>query len=452
MKNFKMNRRQMLKGTGLALSLPFLESFAAGKNSGATAPKRLIVSYMAYGCYMPGAKNGIQDMSKAHVEDGWWPCRDAGALKFNKVQKSFEPLKNYVSYLEGLDHQGGWKAGGHHMADIFTTGAFLAEHEKTNNISIDQMAAKHKGNETRYASLTLAAEAGTGAYGQSKTLSFYGPENPVPAMNDPKTVYAHLFEPYKGNSVEMVRQQLSNKKSMLDSLLAQSKSLHKSLGKADQAKMQEYLEAIRDVEKRIERIDKWTHVTVKKPNIKNLKLDATAHDPEDYIRCMYELLFLALQTDSTRFGTFMTEDETDSSSPSKLYPQKLFGFKKNTHGLSHNREQDVSVKWESWRAQQHAYFLNRLKNADEGNGTNMLDNTLVLWGSGHPHAAHSNRNYPLQIAGGNRLGFKHGNLHKFTGDKKVPLANLFVSMLNAVDVPVKKFADSTGLMKELRPV
>ena len=167
---------------------------------------------------------------------------------------------------------------------------------------------------------------------------------------------------------------------------------------------------------------------------------------------MYELLFLALQTDTTRFGSFMTEDETGSSSPSKLYPQKLFGFKKNTHSLSHSRDHEVSVKWETWRAQQHAYFLQRLKDADEGNGSNMLDNTVVIWGSGHPHAAHNNKNYPVQIAGGNKLGFKHGNLHKFTGNKKVPLANLFVSMLNAVDVPVKKFADSTGPMKELKPV
>ena len=271
-------------------------------------------------------------------------------------------------------------------------------------------------------------------------------------MSDPKTIFAHLFQPYEGNSVDVVRMQLSNKKSMLDSLLAQSKSLHKNLGKADQGKMQEYLQSIRDVEKRIERLDKWTHMHLAKPDVKNLKLDATASDPENYIRCMYELLFLALQTDTTRFGTFMTEDETDSSSPSKLYPQKLFGFKKNTHNLSHNRGSDVSIKWESWRAQQHAYFLNRLKNTDEGNGSNMLDNTIVLWGSGHPHSAHSNNNYPVQIAGGNKLGFKHGNLHKFSGGKKVPLANLFVSMLNAVDVPVKKFADSTGTMNELRPI
>ena len=452
MNKFNLNRRQMLKGTGVALALPFLESLAIDKKSNAAPPKRLIVSYMAYGCFMPNAKNGIQDMKKAADPNGWWPCRDAGPLTFNKVQKSFEPLKKYVSYLEGLDHKGGYKAGGHSMADIFATGAFLAEHEKTNNISIDQVAAKYKGHETRYASLTLGAESGTGAYGQSKTLSHYGPDNPVPAMSDPKTVFAHLFEPYKGNSVEVVRRQLSDKKSMLDSLLAQSKSLHKSLGKADQGKMKEYLQAIRDVEKRIERIDKWTHVPTAKPDVKNLKLDATVSDPEEYIRCMYELLFLALQTDTTRFGTFMTEDETDSSSPSKLYPQKLFGFKKNTHGLSHNRELKVSSSWETWRATQHAYFLQRLKDTDDGNGTNMLDNTVVLWGSGHPHGAHSNRNYPVQIAGGNKLGFNHGNLHKFVGNKKVPLANLFVSMLNAVDVPVKKFADSTGTINELRSV
>ena len=93
-------------------------------------------------------------------------------------------------------------------------------------------------------------------------------------------------------------------------------------------------------------------------------------------------------------------------------------------------------------------FLNRLRDTKEGDG-NMLDNTLVLWGSAHPHGSHATQNYPIQLAGGNNLGFKHGKLHAFEGGKKVPLANAFVSMLNAVGAPVEKFADSTGGMSEL---
>ena len=111
------------------------------------------------------------------------------------------------------------------------------------------------------------------------------------------------------------------------------------------------------------------------------------------------------------------------------------------------KRQDYSGQWDRWRAEQHAYFLQRLKDTPEADG-NMLDRTVVLWGSAHPHASHSPKNYPIHLAGGNKLGLKHGHLHSFEGDKKVPLANLFVSMLNAVDVPVKSFADSTGPMTE----
>ncbi|MEM6507838.1 MAG: hypothetical protein AAF711_20580, partial [Planctomycetota bacterium] len=100
------------------------------------------------------------------------------------------------------------------------------------------------------------------------------------------------------------------------------------------------------------------------------------------------------------------------------------------------------------RAQNHAYFLERLANTQEGEGT-MLDNTLCLWGSAHPHASHSGFNYPLQLAGGKNMGFKHGSLHEWVGDKKVPMANLFVTMLQAMDIPTTKFADSTGTLPEL---
>jgi hypothetical protein len=160
-------------------------------------------------------------------------------------------------------------------------------------------------------------------------------------------------------------------------------------------------------------------------------------------------MFIALQTDTTRFATFQTESENSSQSELWNFATYAMVYKGATHDIAHKRPADYSGQWDQWRNQQHAYFLQRLKDTKEGDG-NMLDNTVVLWGCGHPHASHSTRNYPIQLAGGSKLGFKHGKLHKFVGEKKVPLSNLFVSMLNAVDVPTEKFADSTGDMKELR--
>ena len=131
------------------------------------------------------------------------------------------------------------------------------------------------------------------------------------------------------------------------------------------------------------------------------------------------------------------------------YPSYVLpGCKASSHDFSHGRAPE-NGPWDKWRAEQHAYFLQRLRDTKEGDG-NMLDRTLVLWGSAHSHAGHGTKNYPIHFAGGNALGFKHGNLHAFEGAKKKPLANLFVSMLNAVDAPTSKFADSTGEMTELR--
>ena len=163
---------------------------------------------------------------------------------------------------------------------------------------------------------------------------------------------------------------------------------------------------------------------------------------------MYDLVYLAFQTDSTRFASLMLESEQSSDSEMWNYATYALGYKGATHDIAHKRPADFSGQWDRWRAEQHAYFLERLKSTAEGDGT-MLDRTVVLWGSAHPHASHSTKNYPIQLAGGSHLGLKHGKLHSFTGDRKVPLANLFVSMLHAVDTPVDSFADSTSDMTEI---
>ena len=143
----------------------------------------------------------------------------------------------------------------------------------------------------------------------------------------------------------------------------------------------------------------------------------------------------------------MLESEQSSDSEMWNYATYALGYKGATHDIAHKRPANYAGKWDRWRAEQHAYFLQRLKATPEADG-NMLDRTVVLWGSAHPHASHSTKNYPIHLAGGNKLGLKHGHLHSFEVTKKVPLANLFVSMLNAVDVPVEAFADSTGIMSE----
>ena len=450
MRSRKLTRRQLLRGAaGAALALPYLESMRGFAGSPVSVPKRLVVTYISYGAYMPNGTNGITELDKPHHDWSWWPCRDEGPLTFNKSSAPFAPFKDCVSYLQGLDHQGGHRLGGHSSGDVFATGADMAGAEKTNNISIDQVAAAARGYETRYGSLVLGTEGGTGSYGRAKTLSHRGPGRPIPAMHKPREIFDRLFRPYAGKELGEVREELACRRSVLDLVLEQSKSLNRRIGKADQAKVEEYLESIRAAERRIERIDQWTHTPMPEVDAAGLHLAVTAKEPEEYLRCMYDLLLLALQTDLTRYATFMTESEQSTSNDIGNFSNYVLGYSGNTHDISHKRPEGISGQWELWRAKQHAYFLQRLRDTPEGDG-NMLDNTVVLWGSAHPHQAHNTQNYPIQVAGGNALGFQHGRLHRFVGERKVPLANLFVSMLNAVDVPVDRFADSTGALTELR--
>ena len=454
-KSWHLHRRELLKGAGVALALPSLNAMhaasAIAKDATPATPKRMMVGYIAYGTYMPDGPSGLPSNanSDAHHPDwSWWPCKDAGELTFNKSSEPFKELKNYVSYLRGLDHQGGWKMGGHSSGDVFATGADMTETEKTNNISIDQVAANTHGHKTRYSSLVLGTEGGTGSYGSSKTLSHRGPGRPIPSMHKPQEIFNRLFNPYAGKGVEQVRAGLKREASILDLLMDHSQSFHHRLGTEDKRKMDEYLESVRAIEQRVERTSQWTHEPLPEVDTKGLDLNVAHKDAQEYIRCMYDLVYLAFVTDSTRYATLMLESEQSSTSEMWNYATYVLGYKGATHDIAHKRPADYSGQWDRWRAEQHAYFLKRLRDTSEADG-NMLDHTVVLWGSAHPHASHSTRNYPIHLAGGNQLGFQHGRLHEFLGSQKVPLANLFVSMLNAVDVPVEKFADSTGNMSQL---
>ena len=221
---------------GAALALPLLNGMRS--NSGMTwaqdsehgkLPKRMLVSYFAYGAYMPNGASGVPSGNKPHHDWSWWPCSVPGPLTFNQSSKPFEPLKDQISYLRGLDHKGGWSMGGHSSGDVFATGADMTEQEKTNNISIDQLAANTHGHHTRYASLVLGTEGGTGSYGSSKTLSHRGPGRPIPSMHKPQEIFNGLFLPYEGKGIEQVRAGLKREASILDLMMEHSRSFSRKI-------------------------------------------------------------------------------------------------------------------------------------------------------------------------------------------------------------------------------
>jgi len=204
--------------------------------------------------------------------------------------------------------------GGHSSSDVFATGADMTETQRSNAISIDQVAANAMGHRTRHASLVLGTEGGTGSNGMSKTLSHRGPGRPIPAMHRPQEIFNQLFVPYAGRGVEEVRAGLGREASILDLLQENSRSLKRRLGTEDQGKMDEYLDSIRALEQRVERTSQWTQEPLPRIDTKGLNLEVAYNNPREYIRCMYDLVFLAFQTDSTRFATLMLESEYSQNS------------------------------------------------------------------------------------------------------------------------------------------
>ena len=303
------------------MALPSLNAMGAAKASGPAAgerPKRMMATYISYGVYMPDGPTGVpkknRDGKYDHHEWSWWPCGAPGPLSFNKSSEPFKDLKDHLTYLRGLDHKGGYKLGGHSSGDVFLTGADMAEREKTNNISIDQLAAKTHGHKTRHASLVLGTEGGTGSYLRCKTLSHRGPGKPIPSLHKPQEIFNRMFKPYGKKGVEQVRAGLKRDASILDLMMDHSQSFHTRLGTDDKRKMDEYLESVREIEKRVERTSQWTHTPLPKVDTKGLNLEVTHKDPQEYIRCMYDLAYLAFVTDQTRFVTGGPNSTPTSSS------------------------------------------------------------------------------------------------------------------------------------------
>lgn len=439
-KSWHLDRRTFLRGTaGVSLSLPLLDCMGAEANV-FNRPKRLCAVYFPYGAMTPRGDSPDNEW-------GWMPQGEGSDYQFNKSLKSLEPLRDQLTFLKGLSHPNGRRMGGHDTADIWLTGAQFKGGSFRNSVSIDQLAAQHFGESTRFSSLTMSADGGVGEATRSSTLSYGRNGTPVPAQNRPRLVFNRFFG-VNSDSAKRQRKELENSGSMLDLLLEHSKTVRKKLGKQDLQKFDEYLDSVRNIEKRVDRSQRW--LDIPKPTVETagLHLDADHNSPAEYIQTMYDLIFLAFQTDSTRVATYQLGNMNGATSIAGQFPQ-LLGFGKKIHSLAHGWNKkggdEALGKWDQYLAQQFSRFLTRLKETEEADG-NLLDQTIVLYGSSNS-TTHNNNNYPLLLAGGKQLGLKHGKLLEYT--QQTPLTNLHVTMLNRLGVATERFVDSTGELTEL---
>ncbi|GAA3578183.1 DUF1552 domain-containing protein [Snuella lapsa] len=438
-KPWHLDRRTFLKGFGVACMLPYFESMAMSSISKfitPTQPKRLCFLYFPNGVGIPPIE------SHYHKDWSWFPHGEGTDYKLTKTLSPLAPYRSDMSILGGLSHPNSRQLLGHIAGDTWLTGGDLRG-EYRNNISIDQVAAKKLGQYTRFPSLSLSTDGGVGYKSRVSTLSFNSSGRPIPSEHRQREIFERYFSPNGTTSTNERRKSLHQGKKVVDLVLEDSKNLQRRLGANDKAKLDEYLTSLNQVEEQIKRNERWLDVPMKDFDASLINLDVDpVSAPQDYVRSMLDLIVLGFQTDSTRVISYMMARE-DGMGFGDNFPKIALGLKGH-HGISHDKARGHWEEWgryDQWLTKQLAYFINKMKNTTDEHGS-LLDNTLILYGSACS-STHNARNYPLVLAGGTNLGVKHGSYTKFE-EKHTVMSNLFVSMLNKVDVPTEQFADSTG--------
>jgi hypothetical protein len=425
------------------LTLPFLDAmlprtwaapstFTPWKKSAVLQP-RLIC------CYVPNGVNILE-----------WVPKDAGPnYTLSPTLQALKEHRANFTVVSGLGHPK--SEGGHSGADTWLTGAHLKSRpgaDYTNAQSADQVIAHLHGQKTRYPSLQLSDGSGTGAAGHSHTLSFDFNGTPLPAENSPKRLFERLFVPDSAGDRAATLRRYAERRSILDDLRAESQALHAKLGTADRKKLDEFLNAVRETEKQVERMQSW--IDVPKPkveggNLQLANLPGNAHDRPMWLDVMLELAYLAFITDTTRVITFEWSREAGGYG----------GGGENHHELSHHGGDAGMLSKlaaiDRFHLSKLGRFMSLLQSTAEG-PTNMLDNTAILFGSGMNSGTggeHSPKNLPLLVAGGRQLGFKHGQHLAFEVKQHPPLNNVLLTLIQRLGVPATAFGDATGTLPGL---
>ncbi|QXD26260.1 DUF1552 domain-containing protein [Opitutia bacterium ISCC 51] len=432
-------RRTFIKGVGSTIALPLLNSMVPAATAASKTPvnsvKRLGYVFMPMGC----------DQSR-------WTPRSEGTLdQLSPILDSLAPVKDKTTILTNMELRPAYP-GSHATSNSSFLSAVKAKVTESSDYYLgttaDQLAAQQIGQETQLPSLELAMDLlqVTGqcdngyACVYQNNLSWSSPTTPLPAEAHPRIVFESLFG--EGGTPEQRKAALRKRASLLDSVAESIQTLKRDLGPRDQSKISDYLDAIREVERRIQQAESATKDS-ELPDLDRPMGVPAAY--ADHARLMFDLQLLAYQGDITRVSTFQIARETSN----RAYPE--IGVPDPHHPLSHHGDNPEKIekmsKINAFHVSLFAEYLEKLKNTPEGNGS-LLDNSLILYGSGigNPNV-HDHTNLPVILAGGASGGMK-GNRH-IRYDKVTPLANLHLSLLDKVGVRLDSFGDSTGKLDEV---
>ncbi len=420
-----MNRRRfILRSVGSTLALPWMPSLMAksvGGNSAVQTAKGAGIGarrFVAIGNLL-----GYQTKSL-------FPSTTGSEYEKTTLLEPLWDIRKHMTVYRGLDHG---VRGGHFAVHSFLSGILQSEAQNRpeGNVTIDQYLADELGFETRFPSLAVGSEGGIHGGCQ---LAWTKSGVRVPPVTNPAELFEKLFVSDSPQRQARRVQENQVQGSILDSVLDEANRLSRQVNKEDKDKLAEYLTSVRDVEKRLELRQRWT--TQAKPKAPFEK--PANHNAVEDLPMLYELIALALQTDSTRIATLEIGGD--------FMPQHL-GIKKDWHGLSHHGNDPDAIadliKLETYQIEHFGKFVSRLSKMNDGDRT-LLDSTTVLFGSGMGDGnTHKNSDLPVLLAGG---GYKHGEFRKAGGEgaKAVRLCNLFVDIAQRMGVEIDSFGNSNG--------
>jgi Protein of unknown function (DUF1552) len=426
-----LSRRAFLRtGVGAAFTLPLLDAMVPAQTP------------LARTAANPAQRFGFIYVPHGSILKDWTPAQEGSGFEFSPILKPMEPLRRYVNVLTGLSNAG---ENGHSPSTaMWLSGTFPAKGSVIRlNTTVDQIIAEKVGHTTTFPSIELATEdhsshlgscAGDFLCSYMSTISWRTPTQPLPMEINPRVVFERLFGGDAATPEDRLAR-LERNTSILDAVRESVTDLERGLGARDRAKLGEYLDNVREIERRIQRAEKQRTETL-------LAVPPTPigvpESWEEHVKLMFELMALAYQGNLTRVATFMMARELSTLS----YPQ--IGVADGHHPVSHNNGVPEQVakkaKIDTYHLQLFASFLERLRSTPDGDG-NLLDHSMFLYGSGMSNGnQHTHENLPILLVGqaaGQLKGDRHIKL-------QAPLSNLMITLLDKAGVPTDKFGDSSG--------
>jgi hypothetical protein len=439
----RMSRRTVLRGLGAAVALPVLDGMVPAFASAPTSKPALRLSFV----YAP---NGM-------IMPHWTPSAEGTGFDFPSILEPLTPLRDNIQVLSGLQHSTARPLpedkdtddAPHERAGCTYLTGIHPKREGPLGVSVDQLAADELGKQTQLASLELGLQDND-VVGQCekgwncavlRTLSWRTPTTPLPMENRPRAVFERLFGDSDSTDPAQRRAQIEQDRSLLDSVADAASRMINTLGPSDRGKVSEYLDAIRDIERRIRLAE-----TQSSQQLPVLVRPAGVPDSfETYAKLMFDLNVLAYQSDLTRVSTFMMgREQSDRSFPE-------IGIPDAHHALTHHQNDPVKIgkviQINTFHSKLFAYFLDKMRSTPDGDGS-LLDHTMIVYGScisdGNRHLY---EDLPVLLAGGSACQIKGGSHVRYPSS--TPMTNLYLSLLDKLNVPIEHLGDSTGHLKLL---